>query len=395
VRPAEVRGKRRGAGCRYGRRCGPSTCARFARRCRANLRRRRNARQRRAFLGWTRGAAKRPGQRRPLGIREVELPHVAEVRNAEAFANSTRQTLREPRDHARAVVGALLTALLHLHDLTPDEPIRLDHRRVHRTRDVTARRFDDVDDTREERVLVSRGLRYHAGLLAKLLLLHDATPTASSWCSSGAGWSSLMLGDPMEITAREPGEIRGLGVAALSVSLRRPHLYAMKVAHTRRKEHKRPCVGQRPDGQQSQPSGTVDHRVTVPEEEGRLLTASRLLSSREHARRARTPSRTKESLAARSLGTLCANAVPGARGVRSSRKRGAKKKRPRGSPLGAAVHCAVGKVRTTDEMAPHSRCSRTRSRGSRRDGFARLARPRKCERLRIRQVAGGEPGRSP
>lgn len=37
----------------------------------------------------------------------------------------------------------------------------------------------------------------------------------------------------------------------------------------------------------------------------------------------------------------------------------------------------------------------TRSRGSRRDGFAPLARSRRCERLRIRQVAIGEPGRSP
>ncbi|XXZ14134.1 RhuM family protein [Sorangium sp. So ce315] len=36
----------------------------------------------------------------------------------------------------------------------------------------------------------------------------------------------------------------------------------------------------------------------------------------------------------------------------------------------------------------------TRSRGSRRDGFAPLARSRKCERQRIRQVARREPGRA-
>ena len=140
--------------------------------------------------------SKRPGQRRPLGVREVELPHVAEVRDAEALADSTRQTPREPLDHARAVASALLAVLLDLDDLAPDEPVRLDRRRVDRARDVTARRLDDVDDTREERVLVARGrwLRRRDRLLARRLL-HDANEPAlrRAWCSSGAGRCSLML----------------------------------------------------------------------------------------------------------------------------------------------------------------------------------------------------------
>ncbi len=39
------------------------------------------------------------------------------------------------------------------------------------------------------------------------------------------------------------------------------------------------------------PAWTVDRTVTVPETEGRLLAASRLLSPRGHEKRARTPSR--------------------------------------------------------------------------------------------------------
>lgn len=124
VGPPEVWRKGRGHAGRFGQRRCPNISARFARHCRANLRRRRNARQRRAFLGATRPAAKRPGQRRPLGVREVELPHVAEVRDAEALANSTRQPLREPLDHARAIASALLAVLLDLDDLAPDEPVR-------------------------------------------------------------------------------------------------------------------------------------------------------------------------------------------------------------------------------------------------------------------------------
>lgn len=41
------------------------------------------------------------------------------------------------------------------------------------------------------------------------------------------------------------------------------------------------------------PRGTVDRRVTVPETEGRLLTASRLLSPHGTEMRARTPSRAR------------------------------------------------------------------------------------------------------
>ena len=64
------------------------------------------------------------------------------------------------------------------------------------------------------------------------------------------------------------------------------------------------------------PRGTVDRRVTVPETEGRLLTASRLLSPHGTEMRARTPSRARSTRSpSRTRGSQC-DRHPGARDAR-------------------------------------------------------------------------------
>src|SRR4051812_18052396 len=66
---------------------------------------------------------------------EVKLSHPLQAGKAEPLA----EVLREPRGEAGhqvlAVVRALLTELLDLDDLAPDEPVRMDHRRVDGPRD--------------------------------------------------------------------------------------------------------------------------------------------------------------------------------------------------------------------------------------------------------------------
>ncbi|MEI8254861.1 MAG: hypothetical protein WCJ30_04235 [Deltaproteobacteria bacterium] len=64
--------------------------------------------------------------------------------------------------------------LLDLDDLAPDQPVRLDHRRVDRARDVAARRLDDVNDASEARPDGSRSLASSPRRLSCGRLLHDA-----------------------------------------------------------------------------------------------------------------------------------------------------------------------------------------------------------------------------
>ena len=144
--------------------------------------------------------------------------------------------------------------------------------------------------------------------------------------------------------------------------------------------------------------GTVDRPVTVPETEGRLLTASRLLSPHGTEMRARTPSH-----------VLSTRSSSRARRSRRDRHPGARDARERANPREIR-----GEKATAPEIALGGRCLLTplamlarrkkwlrirrrllpRSRGSRRDGFAPLAPSRKCERLRIQVVGRREPGRS-
>src|SRR5262249_41187053 len=117
----------------------------FARRCRANLGRSRNAGECRANLGaLSRRAAEIFWQRRTARVHQKKLPHIAEVRNAEAFSKPSGKTPGEVFHDALAVARTLRPALLDLDDLAPDEPVRLDHRPVDRTRNVPTRRLYDV-----------------------------------------------------------------------------------------------------------------------------------------------------------------------------------------------------------------------------------------------------------
>lgn len=111
--------------------------------------------------------------------------------------------------------------------------------------------------------------------------------------------------------------------------------------------------------------GTVDRPVTVPETEGRLLTASRLLSPHGTEMRARTLSRarsTRSSLRAR-------------RSLRE-RRRGASDARRRANPRGIR-----GEKATAPRIAPGGRCLLT--------PLAMFARRKKWLR---RRVSNPRPG---
>jgi hypothetical protein len=104
-------------------------------------------------------------------------------------------------------------------------------------------------------------------------------------------------------------------------------------------------AGQRPDAQQSHPRGTVDRPVTVPETEGRLLTASRLLSPHGTEMRARTPSRARSTRSPSRARALSAIAIPAHAMLADAQtlgESGEKRQRPRRSLSGAAVkRCGV------------------------------------------------------
>src|SRR5688572_16008231 len=102
-----------------------------------------------------------------------------------------------------------------------------------------------------------------------------------------------MLGDPMEITAREPRKSRGLA-SRRSLFLSVARVYTPREWRTPGgKNTSGPARDAAPTVNSPTPRGTVDHRVTVSEKEGWLLTASRLLSPRERTQRAKRPSRTR------------------------------------------------------------------------------------------------------
>lgn len=88
------------------------------------------------------------------------------------------------------------------------------------------------------------------------------------------------------------------------------------------------------------PRGTVDRRVTVPETEGRLLTASRLLSPHGTEMRARTPSRARSTRSSsRARRSLCGRSPD----TRDARRRA----NPRG---------IRGEKATAPEIALRGRC---------------------------------------
>ena len=174
----------------------------------------------------------------------------------------------------------------------------------------------------------------------------------------------------------------------LARSVRHVHRHAPFGAH----------AGQRSDGQQSHPRGTVDRPVTVPEAEGRLLTASRLLSPHGTEMRARTrsgaPSTRSSSRARRSQCDRHPSARDARRRVNPREISGEKATAPRIAPGGRCLLTPLAKFAWKDEWLLIGSRSPTRSQRSRRDGFARLAPSRKCERLRIQAVGRHEPGRS-
>lgn len=86
--------------------------------------------------------------------------------------------------------------------------------------------------------------------------------------------------------------------------------------------------------------GTVDRPVTVPETEGRLLTASRLLSPHGTEMRARTPSRARST-----------RSPSRARGSQRDRHPAARSARERANPRGFR-----GERTTAPEIALRGRC---------------------------------------
>lgn len=159
------------------------------------------------------------------------------------------------------------------------------------------------------------------------------------------------MGDLMEITARKPREIRVLAT-------RRSQLLSVWRIYT-------PRTWRTPDGKgASDPAWDGAPMVNSPTRAGQLMPGhcpgergaavnrvSASLSPRDRDESANAVPQEGKSCRAFSRRSL-RERRPATRGVRSSRKRGAKKKRPRGSLREAAVYCPVDCVRTTDEMAP-------------------------------------------
>ena len=95
------------------------------------------------------GSAQPGGHRRPTRVGQVELSDAPKAADAVARAELRGQPFRQALDDLLAVARALLPLLLDLDDLPADEPVGLDHGRVHRARDVAARRLDDLRDPLE------------------------------------------------------------------------------------------------------------------------------------------------------------------------------------------------------------------------------------------------------
>ena len=138
----------------------------------------------------------------------------------------------------------------------------------------------------------------------------------------------------------------------------------------------------------------VDHR-------GRLLIAGyavKRLSASLSPRDRRESGRAVPRGAHRARSALSASRRESAAAARAARETlgllGRNGEAPSDRSLGASVYRPSPKVRDERKWLRIRRRLLTRSRGSRRDGFAPLAASRKCERMRIQVVGRQGPGRS-
>ncbi len=99
------------------------------------------------------------------------------------------QVLGEPRDELVTVAGTDPAVLFNLDDVAPYEPVRLDHRDVHRARDAPARCLNDIDDPSKECLLLGFCRAQH-GARGDLLGLLPRTHSDSAFYANARARTS-------------------------------------------------------------------------------------------------------------------------------------------------------------------------------------------------------------
>jgi len=109
------------------------------------------------------GAAQLGGHNRSAGVSQVELTYASQVPEAVARAELRGQPCRQPLEHLLPVARPPLTVLFDLDDLPADKPVGVNHGRVHRASDVTARRLNDLGNSLEKVFFTAVGQLRHDG----------------------------------------------------------------------------------------------------------------------------------------------------------------------------------------------------------------------------------------
>lgn len=89
-----------------------------------------------------------------VGVRQVEEPEVAEVRDGVAATNPHAELGRECGEDVIAVLGPDRAGLMVLDDHPADVPVREHHLAVHRSHDARPGIVEDRDDALEERAQI-------------------------------------------------------------------------------------------------------------------------------------------------------------------------------------------------------------------------------------------------